>query len=698
MKVIKKDGQIVEFDGEKIINAINKSSKKVGEVIDSGKMSSVLFDIYNELKSYEETGVSVDLIHKIVINKLKKNGLETVSNSYRVFREFKTSYMGKIIDDTMEIMDAIDRSNSNNNTKLIATKRTEVAKNISKGIYKELFLSPEVNSAINDGYIYLHDLSDLILKQFNCCLIDVGNIMDGGFNVDGYFYKEPKNIKVAVGQLSDIMLIESSNHFGGLTVPQVDKVLAKYYKMEYERVMEQLLGLVSKYGYAVLSHSKIIEDARKIAYDNLKQSLQGLEIKMNTVGSSRGGYPFTTFTFGDIDNEWEYDVCRAILEVRMEGHGKDGFKKTCIFPKLVFLYNTEKNNNDDLTKRLFDISLKCSSQCMYPDYLSDASHKHEGKWCSGMGCRAYLSNYKDLETGEMIFEGRGNLGAIALNLPMIYMKAKEENKDFYEVLDYYMEMIRELLNNRYEYVGKAHASSNPLMFMEGGAYGGNLKEDEIIAPLLKSWTASFGITALNELCVLKNGKSIAEDNSFAVDVMKFINEKVDKYKEEDNHPYAIYGVPAETLCKTQVVQFREKYGIIKGVSDREYFSNSFHCHVTEEISPFEKQDKERELFHMLKGGHIQYVRISDPTNISGIKNIIKRGMELGFYQGVNFNACTCEKCGATGTDWGEYCPHCGSTEITEINRISGYMGFSRRGGDRTINDGKMAEIKERMSM
>lgn len=298
----------------------------------------------------------------------------------------------------------------------------------------------------------------------------------------------------------------------------------------------------------------------------------------------------------------------------------------------------------------------------------------------------------------MVFKGRGNLGAIALNLPMIYMKAYNDKKDFYEVLEYYMEMIRKLLHERYEYVGKAKASSNPLMFMEGGAYKGNLKEDDRIAPVLKTWTASFGITALNEVCILQCGKSIAEKNTFAVEIMDFINKKVEEYKEKDHHLYAIYGVPAETLCKTQVTQFRKKYGIIENVSDKEYFSNSFHCHVTEEITPFEKQDKEFELFHMLKGGHIQYVRMANTKNIEGIKSIIRKGMEQGFYQGINFNACTCEKCGATGIDWGETCPNCGSTDITEINRISGYLGYSRKDGDRTINDGKMAEIKDRCSM
>lgn len=281
---------------------------------------------------------------------------------------------------------------------------------------------------------------------------------------------------------------------------------------------------------------------------------------------------------------------------------------------------------------------------------------------------------------------------------MIYMKAKNENKQFYEVLDYYLQMIRELHIQRYDYLGKAEASSNPLMFCEGGALGGNLKPTDKIKPLLESATASFGITALNELSVLATGKRISEDNSFALNTVKYIKHKVDSFKQEDGYLYALYGTPAESLCGTQVKQFRKQYGIIKGVSDKDYFSNSFHCHVCEEITPFEKQDKEIDIFEIVTGGHIQYVRISNPDNLIGLMSMIRRGMDMGFYQGVNFNACQCEECGSTGVDWGETCPHCGSDHITEINRCCGYLGMSRKNGDRTFNNAKMSEIKDRKSM
>lgn len=405
----------------------------------------------------------------------------------------------------------------------------------------------------------------------------------------------------------------------------------------------------------------------------------------------------TTFSFGNIENEYEYDVSKALLEVRMEGHGEVGRKKTMIFPKLVFIYNENKHDDGMEYESLFNLAIKCSSKCMYPDYIG-WNHRREGKPVSPMGCRAFLSNYRDEETGELVFNGRANIGAISLNLPMIYMKAKEENLDFYNTLDNYLQMIRKLLINRYEYLGKAKASSNPLMFTQGGAYKGYLNPDDEIAPILKSWTASFGITSLNELQVLHNGKRLVDDNSFAVEVMDYIVARVEEFKKIDGYLYAIYNTPAESLCGTQVKQFRNKYGVIKGVSDKDYFTNSNHLWVGEQISTFEKQDKEIELFKKSTGGHIGYVRVSNPSNLEGLKNTVKRGLEMGFYQGVNFNACFCEDCGATGNEWGEVCPHCGSQNIDEQNRVTGYLGFSRKRGDRTLNDAMMSNVKDRISM
>lgn len=698
--VVKRNGTHEYFDNKKIINAIKKSANRIKYVFSKDEIQNIISMVEKQITN--EQIVSVSDLHSYVEQALDIV-CSRVAKSYKDYRNYKKEFVYSTIENierkVHSMLTDVDRSNSNSNTRYISTKRTEVAKLFASEMYQKMFLSVDVIQAIKDGYIYIHDLSDMLLPQLNCCLCDYKSILDGGFELEGIKYTEPKDIRTAVGQMGDILQIISAQHFGGHTVPEIDTILAKYYKKSIDKEMDYAVKIYSNFASNQYPYDTtvIYNIAKSRAYREMKQALQGFEIKMNTVVSARGSYPFSTLTFGDVKDDYEALVAKAILEVRMEGHGDEGFKKNLIFPKLVFLYNPEIHGKGKKYEWLYDLAVQCSSQCMYPDFLSP-SHKKEGHWISPMGCRAYLSDYRDPETNELVYIGRFNIGAISLNLPMIYMKAKTEKKDFYFVLDTYLQMIRKLLQNRYEYLGKAEANSNPLMFMEGGAYGGHLKSTDRIKPLLKSATASFGITALNELTQLHLNKSIAEDNSFAKEVAQYIYDKVQEFKKEDGWLYALYGTPAESLCGTQVQQFRKLYGIIPNVSDRDYFSNSFHCHVSEEITPFEKQDKEIDIFKIISGGHIQYVRIPNPKNIEALKSIITRGMDMGFYQGINFNACICEDCGNTGHDWGLACPKCGSANITEINRTCGYLGFSRKSGDRTFNDAKMAEIADRKSM
>ena len=296
-----------------------------------------------------------------------------------------------------------------------------------------------------------------------------------------------------------------------------------------------------------------------------------------------------------------------------------------------------------------------------------------------------------------VFEGRFNMGVVSLNLPMILAKARQESKDFYEVLDYYLELIRGLHLRTIDYIGELKASVNPVMFCEGGFYGGNLQPNEKIKSILKPMTISYGVTALNELQELYNGKSIREDGEFALEVMEYIQKYIDKIKEEDQVLYAVYGTPAESLCGLQVEQFRKLYGIIENVSDRAYVSNSFHCHVTEKMSPIEKQDKEERFWNYFNGGKIQYCRYNLGYNILAIKTLILRAMEKGFYEGVNLAMCYCEDCGYQQVEM-DVCPECGSSKITKIDRMNGYLGFTRVKGDTRYNPAKNIEISERVSM
>jgi ribonucleoside-triphosphate reductase len=280
---------------------------------------------------------------------------------------------------------------------------------------------------------------------------------------------------------------------------------------------------------------------------------------------------------------------------------------------------------------------------------------------------------------------------------MILAKSRRENKDFYNVLDYYLNLIRQLHIRTYAYLGEMRASTNPLAYCEGGFYGGHLKPYEKIKPVLKSATASFGVTALNELQMLYNKKSLVEDGEFALDVMKYINKKVKQFKDEDGLLYAIYGTPAENLCGLQVKQFRKEFGIVEGVSDKEYVSNSFHCGVWEDISTIEKQDLEERFWKYFEGGRIQYCKYPIDYNLDALRTLIRRAMKKGFYEGVNLSLAYCNDCGHEELSM-DVCPKCGSSNLTKIERMNGYLSYSRVHGETRLNDAKMSELKDRKSM
>ena len=518
------------------------------------------------------------------------------------------------------------------------------------------------------------------------------------------WYNEPKSLDVAFDVIGDIVMAAASQQYGGFTVPEVDKILAPYAQKTYERQYERYICMG-------LTLEKAQEEARKDVKSDFEQGFQGWEYKFNTVASSRGDYPFITVTTGLGTSEFEKMATLACLKTRAGGQGKKECKKPVLFPKIVFLYDENLHGEGKPSRDLFDAGVECSKKTMYPDWLSltgdgyvASMYKKYGRVVSPMGCRAFLSPWFERggaepadENDKPIFVGRFNIGAISLHLPMIYAKAKQESKDFYTVLDYYMELIRKIHIRTYEYLGEMRASVNPLAYCEGGFYGGHLKYNEKIKPLLIAATASFGITALNELQELHNGKSLVEDGQFALEVMEYINKKVAEFKKEDGWLYALYGTPAENLCGLQVKQFRKKYGIVENVSDKPYVSNSFHCHVSEQISPIEKQDIEGRFWNLMNGGKIQYVKYPISYNTEAVKTLIKRAMDKGFYEGVNMSLSYCDDCGHQELNM-DVCPKCGSKNLTKIDRMNGYLAYSRVKGDSRLADHKMEEIKDRVSM
>lgn len=705
LKVIKKDGTAEEFNVQKVVVAVNKSAYRVLVKFTEEELQDICRFVEEKVKEMGVDEVHIPQMHNIVEGALERvNPL--VAKSYRDYRNYKQDFvqmLDEVYKKSQSIMYIGDKENSNTDSALVSTKRSLIFNELNKELYKKFFLTVEEVQAIRDGYIYIHDMSAR-RDTMNCCLFDVQNVLSGGFEMGNLWYNEPKTLDTAFDVIGDIVLSAASQQYGGFTVPSVDDILEPYARKSHEKYIE-------KYRSLGLDEEVVEQMAWKDLEKEMEQGFQGWEYKFNSVSSSRGDYPFITVTAGINTSKYGKLATITMLRVRQNGQGKPGHKKPVLFPKIVFLYDENLHGPGKELEDVFEAGIECSSKTMYPDWLSltgkgyvASMYKRYGKVISPMGCRAFLSPWYERggmspadDNDKPVFVGRFNIGAISLHLPMIYAKAKQESKDFFKVLDYYLELIRQLHIRTYEYLGEMKASTNPLAYCEGGFYGGNLGLYDKIKPLLKSATASFGITALNELQQLHNKKSLVEDGAFALETMEYINKRINEFKEEDGHLYAIYGTPAENLCGVQVQQFRKKYGIIENVSDRSYVSNSFHCHVTEEITPIEKQNLEGRFWDLLNGGKIQYVKYPINYNKEAIKSLVRRAMELGFYEGVNLSLAYCDDCGHEELSM-DVCPVCGSSNLTKIDRMNGYLSYSRVKGDTRLNDAKMAEIAERKSM
>lgn len=709
MNVIKKDNTKEAWDTNKIKIAIRKASERCKCPITDFSIERVVLGVLSDIKDKED--ISVADLHALVIHYLAFENFPEISKAYQEYRDYKNTYVKEFERLKKEADDVLflgDKENANFDSSLSSTKGSLIRGYLTKSLYKQFYLSKEEKELTKRGDIYIHDLRDMILGSVNCCLFDIGEVLKGGFEMSNTSYGEPNSVLSALQVIGDVTLIATAQQFGGFTLAELDKVLLPYCKKTFENAKK-----MATYFFGL--HDMRESYAWAILHKELEQGFQSLELKVNTIPCSRGDFAFTTITFGQFDwkslSHDELEIMRmidmAILNTRMKGHGG----KQCVFPKLVYLYDEEQVKNNGISEEIYKLAIQCSSKCMYPDWLSlrgDPEHNavantfiNHGVITSPMGCRAYLTPWEDKEAGKYVTIGRCNIGAVSLNLPVIMAVCKKEQGDnwrdyFWSYLKDRMEVIRNFLKKRYEIIRHTKASTNPMAFTQGGFYKGHLKPDDEIGDLVEYMTASFGITALHEATVLwTNGKGLHEDKTFANKCLDFINELIASYKEEDHYLYALYGTPAESLCSTQAKQYKDFTG---DSQFGEYFTNSFHLKVTEDVTPFEKQDEEYEFFHKCNGGHIQYVRLDNPKNINALKAIIDKGMSQGFYQGVNFDAAYCEDCHKPSTNVLLKCPHCGSSNISVVSRVCGYLGYSNIKGHSRMNDGKMVEIRERKSM
>lgn len=563
MKIIKKDGTVEGWNGEKIKEAVYKAAARVNQYVEPDILDKLVEKVHSCL--IIDRDVPTKDLHKEVIHYLRYFGLDDIANSYQEYRDYKNTYaksFEKVKEEADNVLLLGDRENANFDSSLVSTKGSLIKGYLTKELYRQFYLSKKEKELTKRGDIYIHDLRDAIFGSINCCLFDIGNVLRGGFSMSNVDYTEPTSVLSALQVIGDITLVATAQQFGGFSLSQLDMVLLPYCHKTWNKAYKQASN-----SFPGATEVQLHGYAWRTLQDELKQGFQSLELKLNTVPCSRGDFAFTTVSFGcwndpeltNKDKLFLKAVCEAILKTRMNGHGEN--HKPVVFPKLVYLYEENYLSEFKEAREVFELAIECSSKCMYPDFLSltgDMEHNavaqqyvNHNQVVTSMGCRAYLSPWKDPETDQWITNGRCNIGAVSLNLPLIYAVAKQENKDFYEVLDNRLEVIREFLKKRYDIIRHTKACTNPMAFMQGGFYKGNLKADDEIGDLVNYMTASFGVTALNELNILATGKTLYQDPWFAEGVLKHINDKVEQFKKEDGYLYAIYGTPKQVWARPE---------------------------------------------------------------------------------------------------------------------------------------------------
>lgn len=697
MLVIKKNKSVQKWDDRKIVKGLEKASRRSNEKLSSHDIEEIL----NKVKGSLPVGETVEssYVYSMVVHYLGELNKDSLYDflSFNKYKDKWADSFSNVSNFANNVLSTGDRENANKDTALNSTKQAVISETTMKELMRAFELEHEWTEAHDEGWIHIHDLGSKFLNGINCCLFDMGNLIKGGFEINGLVYREPSTIQTAFNVVGDATLSASGNQYGGFTIPEIDTVLAPYAEMSYSKWIDY---------YTEELPNEDISVVQRLAYNRTLREIEkgyiGFETKINTISNSLGQTPFTTITFGMDTSKWARIISKTILKVRMEGIDKDGV--TVVFPKLVFLSRKEVNRSEDSPNYdLYLQAIETSKKRMYPDYLSlDGEnnnlkdiYEESGKIVSPMGCRAYLGKFYHPETGEMVITGRSNIGAVSLNLPKIAIESKGDENTFFNLIDKYSQMIWDIHDFSFEKIAKSKGSSNPLMFCEGGAWM-SVGYDEEIRPIIKASTASLGFVGLNEASEYLFGKPISQTQEFGLKVVGYLkNRWVDE--EQGRHEFipALYSTPAENLVYRFQMMNRDQYGVIKNVTDRDYTTNSFHVHVAEEISPVEKLHKESPYHELATGGRITFAEYPYGVTINTLKHCTDYAMELGLYNGVNIVSSSCSLCLHQG-DFLEECPKCFNKDITTVTRACGYLSFSKIKGDTRYNLGKQAEIRERV--
>ena len=723
-RVIKRDGTVVEFNKERIENAI----KKTFEQSSREPNIKLIEKISTQIEELPDKVLSVEEIQDIVVKKLMASSEKDIAMSYQSYRTIKTEIREKeksIYKQIAELVDASDEKllaeNANKDAKTISVQRDLLAGISSRDYYLNKIVPEHIKVAHIKGEIHLHDLDYLLFRETNCELVDIETMLKGGCNIGNAKMLEPNSVDVAVGHIVQIIASVSSNTFGGCSIPYLDRALVPYIKKTFkkhflrgvkyiddlkEEQIEELKKEDIEYSNLELKNKypKTYEYSLDMTEESVKQAMQGLEYEINSLSTVNGQTPFTTVGIGT-ETSWEGKlVQKYVLKTRMAGFGSK--KETAIFPKIIYAMCEGLNLNEgDPNWDIAQLAFECMTKSIYPDILFVTPEQVKNETVVyPMGCRAFLSPWKD-ENGKEKYSGRFNIGATTINLPRIAIKNRGNEEAFYRELDRILEICKDNSVFRAEYLEKTVAEVAPILWMSGALAQKDPKDT--IKDLI--WggyaTVSIGYIGLSEVSQLIYGKDFSQDEKIyekTFNILKYISEKVEQFKKETNLGFALYGTPSESLCYRFARIDKQEFGDIEGITDKGYYDNSFHVSSRINISPFEKMRMEALGHKYSSGGHISYIETDSLTkNIDAIPDILRYAKMVGIhYMGINQPVDKCHICGFKGeftaSREGFTCPQCGNHDGSQMSVIRRVCGYLSQPNSRPFNKGKQEEIMSRV--
>ncbi len=710
MEVIKRDGRKVDFDPDKVVIAISKANRDVGGKDKISRAS--IQEIVEEIENKKKQTMTVEEIQDAIERKLMEFGKFMLAKKYILYRDRRA--MVRQANTTDESILSLVRNsnketaeeNSNKNAKLLSTQRDLIAGECSKDIVDRLMLPERIVKAHNDGVLHFHDKDYFLQPMHNCMLVNIGDMLENGTVMNGKMIESPKSFQVACIVTTQIIASIASNQYGGQSVNV--KHLGKYLRKTYEKCYEKRRYIYLERGCTKEEAEKLAkEDAIEKRKEELASGVQTIQYQINTLMTTNGQTPFVTL-FMHLDEKDPYIeenalIFEEIFRQRIQGiKNEAGVYVTPAFPKLIYVLDENNCLKGGKYDYLTKIAIECSAKRMYPDYISAKLMRknYEGNVFSPMGCRSFLSPWKN-EKGEYVFESRFNQGVVSLNLPQIGIIANGNEKRFWKLLDQRLELCFEALMCRHKALKGTIADVSPIHWLYGGA--ARMQKGETIDQLLEGGfsTISLGYIGIYETTKLMTGKShtTKEGEEFALRVMKHLRETTDRWKEETKIGFGLYGTPAESLCYRFARIDKDRFGDIPDITDKGYYTNSYHVDVREKIDAFSKLSFESKFQDISSGGAISYVEVPNmKKNLEAMEQVVQFIYDNIQYAEFNTKSDYCHNCGFDGeiiiNEQGEWeCPQCGNKDHAKMNvtrRTCGYLG------ENFWNAGKTKEIKARV--